>query len=616
MISDNLKRLIIKNNSKIYTIDANMIARKLGLNNKISMIMEYAILYITELLDKHLAKEEIIKYITNKFNKKGNHIVEANIKALDMVEQEIKLIFINDTKNETKKEYKDIYSMIFERRGNELPVSSFLKNPSGEFKVGTSLMEKRYISSIVPRYISDNCINCGFCSFVCPHSVIRQFLLSQEEYDKSPDEIKLRCTKALGLEDYYFVVAISIKDCTGCGLCYYTCPGKKGVKALTKSGLDDEIKNKEQEVFDYLNTNIKEKNKFSISTIKGSQFKDPKFKYCGACAGCGETSYIKILTQLYGENLVISNATGCSSIYGGSVPSMPYQLPWASSLFEDNAEYGYGMLMGVNVIRNRIKNIMESNMDNSNSELFKKWLDNYDDYEITNYVYNNLNFDIPEELLELKEYIPSRNIWCIGGDGWAYDIGFGGLDHVLAMNDNINILVLDTEMYSNTGGQVSKSSPRGSLASFATKGKKTSKKDLARMMMNYKDVYVATVSLGANMMQLLKVFKEATEYNGPSIVIAYAPCISHGNKNGMSNTLREEELAVKSGYFPLFRRHPINGFILDSKNVDFDLYNEFLESQTRYSSLKKVNPEEYEKLLEQNKQDSIERYNYYKNMSE
>ena len=320
----------------------------------------------------------------------------------------------------------------------------------------------------------------------------------------------------------------------------------RGNKALTFNSLSDEIKNKEQEVFNYLDKNITNKKKFNDSTIKGLQFNKPKFEYCGACAGCGEPAYIKILTQLFKDNLIIANATGCSSIYGGSAPETPYTLPWASSLFEDNAEYGYGMLIGNNLIRNRIKNIMENNMDNSNKELFKEWLENYDNYEITNKVYNNLTDDIPNELKELKEYIPSRNYWCIGGDGWAYDIGFSGIDHVLASNDNINILVLDTEVYSNTGGQSSKSSHMGSLASFTTSGKNTNKKDLARIAMSYKNAYVDQISLGANMMQVIKTLKEANDYPGPSIVIAYCPCISHGIKGGMGNSISIEKLAVFS----------------------------------------------------------------------
>lgn len=347
-----------------------------------------------------------------------------------------------------------------------------LKRQNGTFAPGTSDYEKRGISQLVPSWINSNCTTCNMCATVCPHGVIRPFLLDEDEYNSAPEIIKNRCIKAVGT-NYYYIVSASVMDCTGCGLCINTCPGKLNNKALMFESLDS--KKNEQEIFNYLNRNVSQK-EMDCNNIRNSQFHDPKIKYCGACAGCGEPSYIKLLTQICGDNLIISNATGCSSIYGGSAPSMPYTIPWASSLFEDNAEYGYGMLIATNAIRNRIKHIMENNLDNSNSDLFKKWLDNYDNYKITKEVYDNLNDDIPSELKELKDYIISRNIWCVGGDGWAYDIGFGGIDHVLSSNDNINILVLDTQIYSNTGGQSSKATPIGSIASFATSGKKTSKR--------------------------------------------------------------------------------------------------------------------------------------------
>jgi len=612
--SSKLKNLLIENNTRIYTLNAYNIANKLGLKNKISMIMECAILYITNLLDYKFAKEELIKYIKNTFSKKGEDIVNSNINALDLTETSINEVKLEIEIENIENNKLGFYEAMFKREGNSLPTSAFLKMPTGIFKPGTSKLEKNGISEVVPHYISENCINCNQCTIVCPHSVIKSYLLTEEEYLNAPEYVKNICKKALGDNEYYFALGISVKDCTGCGLCIKTCPGMKGNKALMFNSLSDELKNKEQEISDYLEKNITNKNKYPNTTIKGLGFNKPKFEYCGACQGCGEPAYIKILTQLFGDNLIIANATGCSSIYGGSAPSTPYTLPWASSLFEDNAEYGYGMLIGNNLIRNRIKNIMENNMDNSNSKLFSEWINNYDNYEITKNVYDNLNNDIPEELKELKDYIPSRNYWCIGGDGWAYDIGFSGIDHVLASNDNINILVLDTEVYSNTGGQSSKASKAGSIASFATSGKKTNKKDLARIAMTYPNAYVAQVSLGANMMQVIKTLKEANDYNGPSIVIAYCPCISHGIKGGMENSVSMEKLAVESGYFLTFRRHPINGFILDSKNVDFDKYEEFLNSQTRYSNLEKVNKEEAKSLLEQNKKDAIAKFEYYSNL--
>ena len=403
--------------------------------------MESAILYLTNLIDYNVARDEIIKYIKSKFRKKGEDIVNANIEALSMTESSIKEFKLETTMNNDKTDTLDLYNAMFKREGNNLPVSSFLNMPSGIFRPGTSKLEDKTISELVPHYIPDNCINCNQCAFVCPHSVIRPYLLSSDEYENAPDNIKNRCKKAIGLDDYYFTIGISIKKCTGCGLCINTCPGMKGNKALTFKSLSDEIKNNEQEIFNYLDSNIKDKAKFNELTIKGLEFKKPKFEYCGACAGCGEPAYIKILTQLFGDNLIIANATGCSSIYGGSAPSTPYSIPWASSLFEDNAEYGYGMLISNNLIRNRVKSIMENNMNNSNKELFKEWLENYDNYEVTKKIYDNLDNNIPEELNKLKDYIPSRNYWCVGGDGWANDIGYGGLDHELRKNERVRVLV-------------------------------------------------------------------------------------------------------------------------------------------------------------------------------
>ena len=606
-IDNNLKKLLIDKNISIYVLNAYEIANKYNLSNKISMIMESAILYITNLIDYNIALDKMKEYINNKFIKKGACIVNSNIESINNIDKYIRTIKLDNNIKTYNKEYS-FYEAMFKRKGYDLPVSAFLEMPNGVFKDGTSDYEKRAISSLVPYWISSNCITCNMCSTVCPHGVIRPFLLNEEEYNKLPLNIKDRCIKAVGTP-YYYIISASVMDCTGCGLCINNCPGKLNKKAL----IFDKLDKNEQEVFNYLSKFISKK-EIDINNIRNSQFKEPKIKYCGACAGCGEPSYIKLLTQICGENLIISNATGCSSIYGASAPSMPYTIPWASSLFEDNAEYGYGMLLATNTIRNRIKTIMENNLNNSNSKIFKKWLDNYDDYKITKEVYDNLSDDIPNELKEIKDYIISRNIWCIGGDGWAYDIGFGGIDHVLSNNDNIKILVLDTQIYSNTGGQSSKATPVGSIASFATSGKKTSKKDLARLAMSYPNCYVAQVSLGYNPMQVLKALKEANEYKGPAIVIAYCPCISHGIKGGMSNSIEMEKEATNCGYFPTFRYHPLNGFILDSKNVNFDLFYEFLDKQTRYTALEKVNKENKDYLYEQNKNDSIKRYEYYKSL--
>ena len=609
IMNSKLKNLLIQKNVNIYTLNAYEIANKFNLAGKISMIMESAIFYITNLIDYNIALDKMTEYIKHKFNKKGNDIVSSNIESISVIDKYINKITLKES-NEVKENCHNLYEAMFKRQGYDLPVSAFMSVKDGTFEAGTSDLEKRGVSEIVPTWLNTNCTTCNLCSTVCPHGVIRPFLLSQEELSQAPHTVKDRAIKAVGT-DYYYIISISIKDCTGCGLCVNTCPGKLNSKALIFNSLSSQIK--EQEIFDYLSKNVSKK-EIDINNIRNSQFREPKIKYCGACAGCGEVAYIKLLTQICGDNLIISNATGCSSIYGGSVPSMPYTIPWASSLFEDNAEYGYGMLIATNTIRNRIKTIMENNLDNSNRELFKKWLDNYDNYQVTKEVYDNLTDDIPLELQEIKDYIISRNIWCIGGDGWAYDIGFGGIDHVLSSGDNINILVLDTQIYSNTGGQSSKATPIGSIASFATSGKKTSKKDLARIAMSYPNCYVAQVSLGSNPLQVFKALKEATEYNGPSIVIAYCPCISHGIKGGMGNSIEMEKGAVTCGYFPTFRFHPINGFTLDSKNVNFDLFYDFLNKQTRYNALEKVNKENKEELFKQNKENALNRYEYYKSL--
>lgn len=612
-IPNDIKNTIKEKNIKVYTINAYYLARKLGLGNKISTIMESIILKLSNLINYEQAKEEMKKNAKNRYFKKGEEIVKANYEAIDQSIdhlKEIKLEKMNEIEHKNK--YSNIYEAMRMRKGNELKVSDFLETKDGTYIGGTTKYEKRGISDIVPFWINSNCIQCNMCSFVCPHGVIRPYLLNEKEYEKSPDYIKERCIKEITNNGYY-TIGISVLDCTGCGLCIKTCPGKKQAKALENIQIE-KIK-KEQQIFNYLEENISDK-KQNIITPKTSQFKKPLFAFHGACSGCGETAYIKLLTQMFGDNMIIANATGCSSIYGGNLPSTPYELPWINSLFEDNAEFGYGILNATNYKRNKIKEIMENNLENENKELFQKWLDNYDDYETTKYVYENINYDkCPKELIELKEYITSKIVFTIGGDGWAYDIGYGGIDHVLSTNDNVNILVLDTQIYSNTGGQSSKASPKGSIASFTTNGKTNNKKDLARIALSYPHAYVAQVSLGANPNQLTKVFKEAVTYNGPSIIIAYAPCISHGIKGGMSNTVEIYKKAVECGYFPIFHYNPLEQkFYLDSKNVNFDLYEEFLNSQTRYSMLEQINPKYAKDLLKENKNNAIKRYNYYQKL--
>jgi len=619
-LSEEIKSIIANKQLKFYIINAYELARKTGLKNKISTIMASVIFNLTNIIDYNLAKVKLKEIVKHEFGKKGEEIVRANYQAIDEAIdflQEIKLTdesFILDEKEEKQ----DVFNMMMERRGNDIPVSAFLDNPDGTFPGGKSTVDKKGISDLAPKWLSENCIQCNQCSFVCPHSVIRPFLLSEEEYDKAPYFIQERCKKALGgfNENYYYAIAVSILNCTGCGLCIKTCPGMKGNKALTFEKTITLYKNKEQEVADYLFKNISDKGLFKKETIKGSQFIQPKFMFHSACAGCGETSYIRLLTQLFGDHMIIANATGCSSIYGGTVPETSYTIPWANSLFEDNAEFGYGILVANNVLRNRIANIMSENLDGYNGDLFREWLENSNNYEITKKVYDNINYrQVPKELKELKEYIPYRSIWTIGGDGWAYDIGFGGIDQVISSNEDVNILVLDSQVYSNTGGQASKSTPKGSIAAFASDGKQNNRKDITRMLLAYPHVYVATVSLGANQQQLIKALTEAENYKGPSIIFAYSTCIAHGIKGGLENTLEMQRLASECGYFPLFRYNPdTKTFTLDSKNVDFEKYREFLLSQNRYAMLQAVNPEQMEELLETNKKNAMERYEYYKNL--
>ena len=599
-------------NVKLYIIDANKAAEEVGLANKISTIMESVIVKISNLVDYEEAKKTMKEYAAKRYFKKGENVIKANYDAIDNgcnylkeIDYSSKIVIVEDSDDKLS-----TFDKINGRLGDTLPTSEFV--PNGITESGTSKLEKRNTSDVIPKYSPSNCIACGMCSLYCPHGVIRIYELTEEEYNNAPDRIKERCIK---LGNTYNTIGISAKDCTGCGVCAHNCPGKAGNKALEMIKVSKEEKEEEQEIFNYLEENITNNTKLPISSIKGSQLREPKFCFSGACAGCGETPYIKLLTQLFGKNMVISNATGCSSIYGASYPSTPYTVPWASSLFEDNAEYGYGILMANEVMKNRIKNIMENNMDNSNKELFAKWLENPNDYENTKYVYDNLTDDIPEDLKDIKDYIISKIIWTIGGDGWAYDIGFGGIDHILASNDNVNILVLDSQVYSNTGGQASKASPKGVIAEFAAAGKKTSKKDLARIALSYPNVYVGQVSLGANPNATIKVMMEAAKHNGPSIIIAYTPCISHGIKGGLVNSIDVEKLASESGYFPIFHYNPEDKkFTLDMA-VDFDKYDEFLSTQTRYSMLKVVNPDKASELLQANKEDAINRFKYYEDLS-
>lgn len=589
LISNTTKKIIKDKNIKVFKIDANKIARESGIPGRIGIIIEKIIL---ENLNIDNYKTKLIDLINKRFSVKGNEVVNSNIKAIESTNLE--LVNIDENYKEEELTEKSIIEKINCGKGDSLSTSDVIELSTGILKGGNTKYEKRALSPLAANWISENCIQCGMCSIVCPHAVIRPIV-------GGPDE--LEHIKCFGTDENYSVI-ISKEDCTGCGLCTSICPGKLGKSAL-KLSENNKTTELEKEIF---NNHIN-KNTLPITSIKGSQFQKSLFEFSGACAGCGETPYIKLLTQLFGHELVIANATGCSSIYGASCPSTPYNIPWANSLFEDNAEFGLGMLKSYEQKRKEIEEIMSKEPENS---VYKEWLENKNNYKITSVIKSKLeqtNFN-----KDLLNYISKRSIWCIGGDGWAYDIGFNGIDHVLSSNENINILVLDTEVYSNTGGQSSKSTKLGAVAKFATKGKHNYKKDLFKIATTYENVYVASISLKANPMQAIKAFKEAEEHNGPAIIIAYAPCIEHGINGGLTNSIEEEKKSVECGY-NILMRYKDNKIIIDSKEPDFDKYDSYLNNEVRYNSLNKRNIKEAQELLELQKNNAIKRYEYFKNLT-
>ena len=588
IIPNTLKTKIKLNNIKVYTIDANKISQDNGIPGRIGIIIESIIL---DKLNIKNYKDKLIKLIKERFNIKGEGVVNSNINAIN----DIKLNEIRIDNNLRKEniELDTILKKLNCGKGNDLSTKELFNYSTGILEGGNTKKEKRALSSLNANWIKDNCIQCGMCSFICPHAVIRAII-------DGPDEIEH--IKCFG-NDLNWSILISKEDCTGCGLCTKVCPGKMGKKALelTENNSTTEL---ERKIFnEHSNEQI-----VPLMSVKGSQLNKSLFEFHGACAGCGETAYIKLLTQLFGHKLMIANATGCSSIYGASCPSTPYSVPWANSLFEDNAEFGFGMLKTYTQKREQIEKLM---LKEPNNELYKKWLNNKDNYEITSTIKEELktsNFD-----KNLLNYIESRSIWCIGGDGWAYDIGFSGIDQVLSYNENINILVLDTEVYSNTGGQSSKSTKLGAVAKFAGVGKRTKKKDLFKIATNYSNTYVASICLGANPMQAIKTIIEAEKHNGPSIIIAYAPCIEHGIKGGMFNSLEQSKLSVECGY-NILMRYKDGKLIIDSPEPNFDKYEEFLNNEVRYNSLILKDKDSGKELLEQQKNNAKERYENYKKL--
>lgn len=613
------KKILQDRNIKMFIINATKMAEDAGIPGKISAIMESLIFKLGKIIDFNFALGKIKENLAVKFANKGGDLVTKNIKAIEASLDglvPVKVPYVDYVESFDKQ--KSFFETIDSMEGDSLPVSSFIKRPDGSFEAGTSKLDKRDSSDMAPSYNSNNCISCNLCSLVCPHGVIRPFLLNEKEQIDAPESVNRNLIPAsIKDKDYKFTVGVSLPDCTGCSLCSEVCPGKKGAKALVMKMKDALLEDKKDEEYQYLFNEVSEKKDvMPTNTVKGSQFKKPRFEFPGACAGCGETPYLKLLTQLFGDKLIISNATGCSSIYGASTPSMPYSVPWANSLFEDNAEFGFGMRIADMAMKNRIVSLIKNNIKDvkkSELDIYKAYAKDINDNTAKDLLEVVDNSKITD-LVKLKRFISPKSIWLVGGDGWAYDIGYNGIDHVLANKENINILVLDTEVYSNTGGQSSKSTRTGAVAKFASSGKETAKKDLAKMALTYNHVYVGTISLGANPNQAIKVLKEADEYNGPSIVIAYAPCIAQGIIKGMKNSINEEKGATESGYFPLFHYNPANlEFKMDSK-ADFSKYEEFILGEDRYRSLKNLNKNAKE-LLDKNKKNAMKRYQYYEKLS-
>ena len=647
-LPDSIKRTIAQKKLNFYNIDAVKIASELGLGGRINMVMQAAFFQIANVIPPEEAFIYIKEAIKGTYGKKGDKIVQMNIDAVDRAVGALKKIKIPKSwatagqeayLEEDKPEFvKRVMMPMLAQQGDKLPVSAF--SPDGIFPTATTRYEKRGIAINVPEWIPETCIQCNQCAFVCPHAVIRPVLLQEEDLEKAPKEFVTVEAKGKELKGLKFRIQISPLDCTGCGSCADTCPAKKKALIMRPLGTQTEAQIPNHKFFTGLPTID---NLMTATSVKGSQFRQPLFEFSGACPGCGETPYVKVITQLFGDRMMIANATGCSSIYGGSAPSCPYTVneeghgpAWANSLFEDNAEYGLGMELSVTQRREKLSGIIRAalNIDVSKEikETFELWLENMNDGDkskgygrkieelIELEIINNEGTVDPllYEILDCSDYLVKKSIWVIGGDGWAYDIGYGGLDHVIAMGHDINILVLDTEVYSNTGGQSSKATPTGAVAKFAASGKRTRKKDLGRMAMTYGYVYVASVAMGANKNQFMKTLVEAESYQGPSLIIAYSPCINHGINMGRSQN--EEKRAVESGYWFLYRYDPRrkeedkNPFILDSKEPSGD-FREFLMGEVRYSSLTRTFPENAETLFQKAEKDMKDRYETYRQMS-
>ena len=647
-----VKRYLAEHNIKFYTIDGIRIGREIGLGGRINTVLQAAFFKLANIIPVEDAVTYMKDAATASYGKKGEAIVKMNHDAIDRGITDVKEVKVPSSwKNaqdeelhvkvtEGRKEVVDfvnnILTPISAQRGNELPVSAFVDNADGTLPHGTSAYEKRGVAVDVPNWIPENCIQCNFCAYVCPHAVIRPVAMTKDESDKAPKAMKR--TKMTGMPEMEFSVTVSALDCTGCGSCVNVCPGRKGNKALQMKPLEENLE--EQKNFDYgfsLDPKPEVNEKFKETTVKGSQFKQPLLEFSGACAGCGETPYARLVTQLFGERMFIANATGCSSIWGGSMPSTPYTVAksgrgpaWSNSLFEDNAEFGYGMMLAQKTLRNRLKGQVEELASTTSDEDVKsaiaRYLETYENGRENSGATSALvraleacGCEAGKDILKNKEFLSKKSQWIFGGDGWAYDIGFGGLDHVLASGEDVNILVFDTEVYSNTGGQSSKSTPTGAIAQFAAAGKEVKKKDLAQIAMSYGYVYVAQISMGADYNQTVKALVEAESYNGPSLIIAYSPCINHGIRGGLTKAQTVEKNAVLSGYWNNFRYNPSliaegkNPFTVDSKEPT-ESYKEFLKNEVRYSSLIRQNPERAEMLFDKAEKDAKNKYEHLKKL--
>ena len=643
-----VKAFIADHNIKFYTIDGIKIGKEIGLGGRINTVLQSAFFKLASIIPEEEAIDLMKKAAKATYGRKGDKIVQMNYDAIDAGAKQVVEIEVPESwkscedeglftpevkggKDDVVAFVKNIQSKVNAQEGNTLPVSTFTDYADGSTPSGSAAYEKRGIAVDIPVWQSENCIQCNRCAYVCPHAVIRPVALTEEELAKAPEGTK--AIDMIGMPGMKFTMTVSAYDCTGCGSCVNVCPGKKGEKALVMANMEENAA--EQDIFDFgreIEVKPEVVAKFKPETVKGSQFKQPLLEFSGACAGCGETPYAKLITQLFGDRMYIANATGCSSIWGNSSPSTPYTMnskgqgpAWSNSLFEDNAEFGYGMLLAQKAIRKRLKEEVETvaASEQASAEVKAACQEYLDTFAcgITNgdatdklvAALDGCDCDTCKDIVKNKDFLAKKSQWIFGGDGWAYDIGFGGVDHVLASGRDINVMVFDTEVYSNTGGQSSKSTPTGAIAQFAAGGKETKKKDMASIAMSYGYVYVAQISMGADFNQTVKAIAEAEAYPGPSLIIAYAPCINHGIKKGMAKAQTEEELAVKVGYWHNFRFNPAaegNKFSLDSKAPSMEDYQAFLDGEVRYNSLKRQNPEKAARLFAKNEAEAKARFEY------